>query len=493
MRTTFLYIILALALLTGAVTAGCKKFTEGLNTSPNRPTSAPYPLVLNGAQVSGILIYEGNLARVAGIFSRSFTGADRQYVDINRYNSSAADYNDTWDNLYSIVIGQLKVVEAGSQAVNDKTTIGITQVMLAQAFGLAADLWGDVPFSEAGDAVKYPTPKFDSQADVYKGVQALLDSAITNLQAHVGTGPAEKDIYFQGDRGKWIAVAYTLKARFYLHIKDYANAIASAQNGIADATNNMMDPHGTSITADLNIYYDFMVNQRGGYMNAQGAFAPSLLDPSSTTYRGNAKTDETARFQYLYQEGLMTSDLDPNVLSNFDGWGNPQNQDGFFAGDTWFPLVTFEENQLILAEALIKNNSPDDAAALQALNKHRQYMAAGGYINTGYLPDGHKYDDYVLADFSSGGMANPASSGLTQEQALLKEILQEKYVTLVGQIEQFNDVRRTKNLLGIPPTKGAKLPQRFLYPQDEINTNPNTPKLAAGDLFKETTANTSAY
>jgi hypothetical protein len=43
----------------------------------------------------------------------------------------------------------------------------------------------------------------------------------------------------------------------------------------------------------------------------------------------------------------MTTGLDPNVLSNFDGWGYPQNQDGFFAGDTWFPLVTFQEDELI--------------------------------------------------------------------------------------------------------------------------------------------------
>ena len=490
MRPVSTYIIIVAALLTAG---SCKKFTEGLNTSPNSPTSAPYKLVLNGAQVSAILVYEGNLARVAGIFSRSFTGADRQYVSLNNYNSSSSDYNDTWDNLYSIVIGQLKIVELQSQAVNDKATTGIAQVMLAQAFGLAADLWGDVPFREAGDAAKYPTPKFDKQADVYAGVQSLLDSAIDNLQAHVGNGPAEKDIYFQSDPDKWVAVAYTLKARYYLHTKEYANAIANAQQGIASPTGNMMDPHGTSYTADFNIYYAFLSYDRVGYMNAEGATAASWLDPSSATYRGDAKTDETARFEYLYQSDLNTTGLDPNVLSNFDGWGNPSNQDGFFAGSTPFPLVTFEENQLILAEALLKNTAPDAATALQALNKHRQYMATGGYINSGYLPDGYQYDDYVLVDFSPGGMANPTASGLGQEQALLRKILEEKYVSTVGQIEQFNDVRRTKNLLGIPPTTGSKLPQRFLYPQDEINTNTNTPRLVAGDLFKETTANSSAY
>jgi len=489
MRPSIYILLLAAVLMTGA----CKKFTEGLNTSPNSPTDAPYALVLNGAEVGGMLIYEGNLARVTGMFARSFAGADRQYVGISNYNTSTSDYNDTWDNLYSLVIGQLKIVALKASAVNDKHTIGIAQIQLAQAFGLAADLWGDVPFKEAGDAVKYPTPKFDPQMDVYAGIQGLLDSGILNLQANVGNGPGEKDIYFQSDAGKWIAVAHTLKARYYLHTKDYPNAIAHAQQGIASPAGNMIDPHGTSRPADFNVYYAFLSYDRVGYMNAEGAIAPALLNPSSPQYRGDAKTDETARFEYLYQPGLNTGGLDPNVLSNFDGWGNPANQDGFFAGNASFPIVTFEENQLILAEANMKNTTPDAAAALSALNKHRQYMATGGYIDNGYLPDGYKYDDYDLGDFNPGGIANPAASGLTQSEALLKEILEEKYVTMIGQIEQFNDVRRTKNLLGIPPTTGSKLPQRLPYPQDEINTNPNTPKPAAGDLFKETTANNSAY
>jgi hypothetical protein len=64
---------------------------------------------------------------------------------------------------------------------------------------------------------------------------------------------------------------------------------------------------------------------------------------------------------------------------------------------------------------------------------------------------------------------------------LLKEILTEKYVSLFGQLEPFCDIRRTKNLIGVVPTFGTKLPERFLYPQDEINTNSNTP--SGADLF----------
>ncbi len=471
--------------------SSCKKVVENINIDPNNPTSAPYSLVLNGAEVAGILIYEGNLARIAGMFSRSFTGVDRQYVSLNNYNSSSVDYNDTWDGLYATVLTQEKTVAAQAALVNDKTTVGIAQVLMAQGFGLAADLWGDVPFSEVGDPAKYPTPKFDAQADVYKGVQLLLDSAIINLSAKVGNGPGTKDIYFGGNASKWLKVAYTLKARFSLHTKDYAGAIVNAGKGISDAANNMVDPHGQSYLIDFNVYYSFLSYDRPGYMNAEGAIAPAYLDSTNTLYKGNSKTDETARFEFYYQQQLNSNGLDPNVLVSFD-WGNPADQDGFFGASTPFPLVTFEENQLILAEAYIKSSS-DVTNALAALNSHRAYLNTGANINSGYLADGSQYLPYVIADFAPGGIVNPTSAGLTQSNALLTEILKEKYVTLIGQIEQFNDVRRTHNFLKIPPTTGNNLPQRFLYPQDEINTNPNTPKLSAGDLFTVTTVNSTPY
>lgn len=478
------------ALLTLSLVLGsCKKLTEGLDVSPNSPTDAPLNLVLNGAQVSSILIYEGNLARFANVFSRSFSGVDRQYVSVNNYNVTAPDFDDTWDNLYASVIAQAKIVEQKALAVNNKIVAGISQVMEAQAFGLAADLWGDVPFTEAGDPAKFPSPKFDAQADVYKGVQSLLDQAITNLSSKIGVSPGAKDIFYAGDVNKWVKAAHTLKARFYLHVKDYNNAVLQAGLGILNAADNMMARHGSAYLKDFNVYYSFLTYDRPAYINADGAYAPSLLDAASPAYKGNAKTNETARYNYLYQQGLNTSGLDPNVLVDFD-WGNDPSQNGFFGASTSFPLVTFEENILILAEANIKLGNFNEA--LNALNTFRAYMNNGGYINTGYRAAGLKYEPYQAIDFLPlVGIANPG--GLSQNEALLMEILKERYVTLIGQIEQFNDVRRTKNKLGIPPITGTKIPQRFFYPQSEINTNRNTPKLSSSDLFKETPVNTTPY
>jgi len=103
-----------------------------------------------------------------------------------------------------------------------------------------------------------------------------------------------------------------------------------------------------------------------------------------------------------------------------------------------------------------------------------------------------QYDAYDIADFDIGGIAN--TEGLDPDDALLHEILEEKYISLAGQLEVFNDIRRTKNILNLPlKNNAAKFPQRLLYPQDEVNANTaNVPTSNVG-LLDETTINTTAY
>ena len=70
--------------------------------------------------------------------------------------------------------------------------------------------------------------------------------------------------------------------------------------------------------------------------------------------------------------------------------------------------------------------------------------------------------------------------------------MQERYVTLFGQLEVFNDIRRTQGelIVRVPvlPNTGSQLPQRFLYSQDEINTNTSVPN-PIPELFDPTEVN----
>jgi hypothetical protein len=476
--------------------SGCNDLTEGFSTDPvniTDPTVISSNSFLTGAQVGLIGAYEGDINRLVGMWSGYFSGEDRQYIGLGNYAVSGRDFNNEWAAIYASVLKNTQIVKSRAHIEKNFRALGIAQVMEAMSYGLAADLWGDVPFS---DAVQYPAvtePKFDNQSSVYNAVQVLLDSAIMNLAADVPSAyQSSPDVFFGGDDVAWTKVANTLKARYYLHVRDYTNAAvySDASLGIDDASGNMMAPHGPVYLQSFNLFYSFTTYDRPGYMGAN-SYAPRLLDPAEANSRNNARTNEEARLNYYYYPGgglnFASIAYEPNVLADFD-WGSGEGYDGFFGGTTSFPLVTFEENTLIRAEALAKTG--DFTGALDALNELRAYYDAGGYWSEGYEADFEsQYDPYVAIDFAPGGVDN--ADAVAPIDALTREILEERYITLLGQLEGYNDIRRTNNLLGIPIKVGSPtLPQRLLYPQSEINTNPNVP--TAG-LFDATPANNTPY
>ncbi len=438
----------------------CKEFISGINDDPNNPTESSIDIVLNAAFTGLIIGHEGEDARLACMWSGQFSGSDRQYSGYQIYNTNSGNFN--WHKYY-IVAENAGIVLREAEATNNQLAAGIARILQAHAYGMTASIWGDIPFSEANRFLEFSDPKFDPQKEVYAGVQQLLDKAIENLGGNPKNAAiAAKDFYFSGNAAQWRQVAYTLKARFYMHTREYAQALAAASKGVSKAADDWMIPHpGGNYNLDMNIYYSFGKIDREGYMTAENAFLPSIMDAQSGQYRGNAKTNEAARFQYLFTGTAPKYDL---------------NYNGMWARNATFPLITVLENRLNQAEAAWRTG--DKSGALDYLNQARAILAA-------QFPDG-RYEAYLFSDFETGGMA--AVSGKTADEALLMEIVEEKYCSLAGQMEVFNDLRRTANLLGVPPATGNRIPARFLIPQTEIDANQNTPN-PIPDLYEPTAIN----
>lgn len=429
--------------------SSCSKDIDTINkTNPNQFGGSQPSLMITGAQMANVLIQEGELARMSGIFTGYFVGADRQYISLNSYKMLSTDLDNAWNSLYSEGIAQCRLIKDLCKKSNNKELAGVASITEAQLLLTASSLWGDVPNSEAcNDNIL--APKFDKMSDVHKYCIALLDSAIPNV-----TGSSSYAAAYAGNFD-WAEVANTLKARAYLRMKDYANAKAAAQNGVA-LGHDLNANHSTASPGAWNLYYDFLDYDRPGYLGCDGAWIVQFLDTANKNCRNNAKTDETPRFKYYFTPNNYTA-LDPNMV------------DGIFATTSNYALVTYAENELILAECESRLGS--DANALVHLNNVRSELnnAFGGYSS------------YNISDFGPGQMIK----GSTATEALLKEILMEKYVCLYGQLETFADVRRTKNALGLPDNSGngKGLPQRFLVPQTEINSNSNAPKNTTDIIF----------
>lgn len=414
--------------------SSCTKDINEINESnPNQFTDSDPTLMITGAQLANVMLNEGDAARLSGIFSGHFKGADRQYVSYSNYVVTSGDFGASWSNLYSNGLGQCRLIRTKAAAAKNNVLEGVAAITEANLLLTGASLWGDIPNSQACNPETYSQPDFDNMSSVYDYCITLLENASTLVGASSNYSSAYAGSFV------WSEVANSLKARAHLHKGEYQKAIDAATNGIAMG-NDLMANHSANVPGAWNLYYDFLDWNRAGYMTAAGSHLESLLDSSSTNpnYRGNAKTDEAARYAYYYTGDGYTA-VDPNWI------------DGPFASAANFPLVSYVENELILAECFWRIS--DFTKALEHLNKVR-------YFNDSIFGG---FDQYVAADFADNN-------------ALLKEILVEKYVSLYGQIEAFNDVRRTNNLIGVKPYTGTTLPQRFLYPQSEINTNTNANK-----------------
>ncbi|MGA0049264.1 MAG: SusD/RagB family nutrient-binding outer membrane lipoprotein [Flavobacteriaceae bacterium] len=470
----FRFLILSFLILT----ISCEKMVEGINDNPNDISVADVEtkLFLTGGQLANIQVQLGHLNRISGMYSGQLIGFSSLYSNIYGFNLSTAEANSTWNAVYVGVITNMRHV------VNTATNPllkGIAKVVEAHAVGTAASLFGDIPYSEAGNP-EISDPKFDNQKEVYTSVIALLDEAIGILQS-ANSASISEDIYFGGNKNKWITAAHTLKARFYLHQKDYSNAFSSAQKGISSPSDDMKYiPRGSSNVAegDKNLFWMILEGSRAGDIgNSNGnltSYHLQLLDQANSSSRNHAKTDETARFNY-FKINSGGGSLNKGVIEQFES----QN------------MVTYFETQLILAETA--GRSGGVTAGLPYLNNVRSWLNSGAGVNDNFLNQSFKYLPFDASDFNSGGIEN--TDNVDSKTAFLREVIEERYVTGFGTHIPFNDARRLRKTdasFAVPYVlvngQNPPYPERMPYADNELNSNENAPAEDPG-IFLKTVVN----
>lgn len=422
------------AVVTAAVAllGGCGDYLTGgqLSNDPNRPTQATIPQYVTGVESNLWALLGSDPQRITEIFVQQLSGAQSQYTALDQ---SYAINESTTGGFYSGLYGgggliDVRKIETGSRAVSDSLTLGIGQVDEALLMGTGADLFGNIVYSQA---YKGPNPALDPQLAVYDSVQAVLSQAVTNLSAtgSTNTGPGGSDlVYCNGcgspasaanratERARWLALAHTLKARFYLHTAKvranaYAQALPEAQKGIMDSSGNYAATFSGN-TGESNLYFQFE-QSRGGYFvpNANFvAFLKARNDPRLGAYFNADFTD-------------LASGLNDAAASQ--------------------QYVTVNENLLSLAETAQRTG--DEATALKALNQEQKL---------------------------AGVTPTPAS---TTGAALLKAILDERYIALFPNIEVWNDYKRNCYPNLTPTAAGRKIPARLFYDTPERQTNTSIP------------------
>ncbi len=486
MKSKHLLKLSALAVLVTVslwVQSGCN-IDPNLNNSPNAPNEAVIGTIdgLNALTVGLISgagdFYSGDRAMFSSIWTWQIINADgrAQILQWNDYvESTSQEYNGIWLSGFQVVklANDILRIAPNVSMPNElrNTYMGIAFWYKALALGELAALFGSIPIqslADAGDFTnRFNAPPFVSQAEAYATAQANLDSAIARFTA--GTVTLTQDLIYSGNRTNWIAASRSLKARFFLHVKNYAAALTNANAGLAGAIPSVRAIANASNPNEQANFGTFATNEQGFPTRADKYFMDILqnIDPvranSLTRATGDdgkvdtriaryfeAPTSSPARgsffgFAYVpvrFSARTGATQRDSSERSPAGAAFLSRATGGYGNIGTSFPILSALENSFIRAECQARTGQLDSAVIL--LNGFR---AAGGLGNYG---------------------------GTVAQLDVVREILRQKYIALFLEGQAYHDMRRT-NTLPRRDDGGGRAPLRFSYPLNERQRRPDVP------------------
>lgn len=438
--------IALLTLLLGFILSSCQ-IDKSVNVDPNniseenvKTVNGIYALFV-ALQVNAGDTYSRDHSRINSIWSWQMCAppgiARPQPVAWNEYfMNTDGPTDDYWVITYRGVkiandlITYTPGVFTGDNAKAGNLIVGVAKIFKAFLLGEAAATYGSIPINIEGTN----PPTFVAQDAAYAYVQTTLDEAITALNA--GTASVSRDLNFGGDQAKWIAVANSLKARFYLHLGNYAAALTAANNGISSASGSIYGFY--SDNAGEHAQWGMWVLDEAETIRGEKFFV-DLLKSEAGDKRLSTYFTPNADGKYygfaVHAASKYLSPVDTNEL-NVD---NCVRMKKYSTYAEKFPLIRYEENVLIKAECQARTN--DIAGAVTTLNIIR----------------------------TQNGLTNFSGSGLV---AVVTEVLKQKFLELYLEGQAWHDMRR----VGALPDYVAGANVRWFYGSSEKNANPNVPQ-----------------
>ncbi len=111
---------------------------------------------------------------------------------------------------------------------------------------------------------------------------------------------------FVGNGANWAEIIHSLKARYFLITKEYANAHAEALQGISSADGDLLSAHSNA-NGSRNLYYQFTIEQRNEYLRADDSNLVKLM--TGVRPRAIATPGDAVRYDSYFTQGLEGIDL----------------------------------------------------------------------------------------------------------------------------------------------------------------------------------------
>jgi hypothetical protein len=452
----------------------CKKYLD-VNTTPNNPTAVPPSTILPTTTIGLAFANSNDLDRATSALVQHIAGVANQTAAYDIYNLDGAFDNQWNGEIYGNTLNDLQIL-IDQYATTSPAYSGIAKLEMAYVFSMATDIWGEVPYSQAAQGLKFIAPRFDKQEDIYQGNSSL---GITSLFDLVKSGladlsktpnvltPGNDDLVYKGDLTKWARMGNTLLLKFAIQISNKNPTLAASTISSVITGNNYIN----SNTLDFEVPFSATVgNQNALYtFNNVNRTGDQML--STRLLNLEKSLNDTVRLAKFFTKpsGVFTS-FDNGSTSAAPALATRSKYNTYLtgtSGEAPIRILTNFQVQFILAEA---------ALTLGTAGTANTYYQAG--ITASMQKVG-----MTAAEISNYFATNPSVvtlSGTTEQQ--LQQIITQKYIAWIGNgIEAYNDYRRTgypvlalvNNAAGDNPNV---IPTRLPYTPAELASNPNAPK-----------------
>lgn len=144
-------------------------------------------------------------------------------------------FNGSWDFVYSGLVPDIDAMISAATETESWVYVGAGKILKGYALQMLVDKHGAIPYSEAWQGTANLSPKVDDAQSVYAAVAGLYDEAIADL-GKTAIGAPAVDIFYGGDKAKWVKLANTLKFRMALNEGNAAGVASALSAGVIESS-----------------------------------------------------------------------------------------------------------------------------------------------------------------------------------------------------------------------------------------------------------------
>lgn len=493
--------------------ASCTDFDE-LNTNPTKSTTIDPNSQLSYTQLMtwGDWMTVQTYAFYCAPFAQLMQGdwATTQYGGQYRRNNEYM--NGLWERIYAISLKNLADVMQRTEGVALHNNVRQTaRIMQVYYFTILTDLYGDIPYAEAGKGYisDLVSPVYNTQKYIYHDMLRELREAAAALDGDEQR--ATGDVVYGGDVLKWKRLANSMRLRLAMRLTkvEPQTALAEVKALLEDADGLLTAEDDALIRyMDLNDWEvdEFRRNALAQMWYGRETYPTCYI--CSTLWDQLRRTEDprTLRIARCYLESNYTSipfgraDVTDEILSTqgwkqfqpvqpgsfwYTHWPNgywsntyqewvdkgciPALNNAFLKGNNPGVLMTYAEVQLLLAEAKARWG-----AQLPAGGTAEEHYANGVTAAMKLLAEyGLEIPDAEITTFLA---ANPLPEELEGRLRAVNEQLWVLHLTNLP--EAYANWRRSGYPALRPATEYGALtidaqtiPRRLNYPQNEVSYN----------------------